>query len=484
MRINHNIAALKSCNQLKSTNNALATSIERLSSGYRINKAADDAAGLAISQKMKTQIAGLNRASDNAADGISVIQTAEGALSEVEAILQRMRELSVQAANDTNTNDDRAQIQEEIEALKSEIQRISDDTEFNTKSLLNGNLDRKSYSDNPDIQITSVSESVKIGEYEVEVTQDASSTTLEAGGDISGFSGITSDMIPEGEDSVSLTVNTETIQLKEGMTKDEVMDAIQEVCDIQGISLSAKDANGVGTAITHPAAILTMTCDQTGSAENIDVYSSSSELLDQLGLSSATKTQGTDVNVTLTGDFSKTCTVSTNGNNVKIKDKDGFEMKLTVDAKVDTTTTPPTYPTAKMSVLDAGPMVLQIGANEGQTVEVQIPEVSPSTLEVEDVNLCTRKGASEAITTLDAAINMVSTCRAKLGAYQNRLDHAISNLDVSAENITDALSRIEDTDMASEMATYTQKNVLSQAGTSMLAQANQMPQNILSLLQS
>lgn len=476
MRINHNIAALKSCNQLKSTNNALATSIERLSSGYRINKAADDAAGLAISQKMKTQIAGLNRASDNAADGISVIQTAEGALSEVEAMLQRMRELSVQAANDTNTSDDRAQIQEEIQALNEEIQRISDDTEFNTKNLLNGNLDRKSYSNNPDIQIASVSDGVKIGDYEVTVTQEATNTTLKAANDISTFSGITPAMIPTGEDSIEITVNTETITLTEGMTKDEVMEAIQDACNIQGISLSAKDAAGKDVAITDSTAILTMTCDRSGSSKDIKIFSSSSDLMDQLGLTGAAKTMGTDAQISLTSGFSSTCTVTTSGNRVKIKDKDGFEMKLKVDAAKDAT--------AKMSVLDAGPMVLQVGANEGQTVEVQIPEISPSTLEIEDIDLRTQKGASAAITALDAAINAVSTCRAQLGAYQNRLDHAISNLDVSAENITDALSRIEDTDMASEMANYTQKNVLSQAGTSMLAQANQMPQNILSLLQS
>ena len=157
MRINHNISALKACNILGKTNSALDTSLERLSSGFRINRAADDAAGLAISEKMKTQIAGLEQASRNAADGISVIQTAEGALDEVEAMLQRMRELSVQAANGVNTDEDRAAIQDEIDQLNEEINRVSDTTEFNTKKLLNGTVDRRSYSDNEKIQLISLS---------------------------------------------------------------------------------------------------------------------------------------------------------------------------------------------------------------------------------------------------------------------------------------------------------------------------------------
>lgn len=179
MRINHNISALKACNILGKTNNRLDTSLERLSSGFRINRAADDAAGLAISEKMKTQIAGLEQASRNAADGISVIQTAEGALEEVEAMLQRMRELSVQAANGVNTDEDRKAIQDEIDQLNEEINRISDTTEFNTKKLLNGTVDRRSYSDNEKIQLLSLSDSVEITEYTLTVTTAPESAKIE-----------------------------------------------------------------------------------------------------------------------------------------------------------------------------------------------------------------------------------------------------------------------------------------------------------------
>ena len=165
MRINHNISALNTNNILGKNDSALGKSLERLSSGLRINRAADDAAGMAISQKMKTQIAGLNQASRNASDGISIIQTAEGALIEVEEMLQRMRELSVQAANGTSTDDDKAQLQAEVDQLKDEINRISETTEFNTKKLLDGTMDRRSYSNDPGVKLISLSDTVNVQDY-------------------------------------------------------------------------------------------------------------------------------------------------------------------------------------------------------------------------------------------------------------------------------------------------------------------------------
>lgn len=173
MRINHNISALKANNQLAKTNKQMEASLQRLSSGFRINSAADDAAGLAISEKMRTQIAGLEQSSRNAADGISVIQTAEGALIEVESMLQRMRELAVQSANGTYTIEDRIAIQAEITQLNEEIIRISENTEFNTMTLLDGNIDRKSYSSNNNVNLISLSDSVPVGDYQVKIEQDA-----------------------------------------------------------------------------------------------------------------------------------------------------------------------------------------------------------------------------------------------------------------------------------------------------------------------
>ena len=187
MRINHNIPALKTNNILGKNNSALEKSLERLSSGYRINCAADDAAGLAISQKMKTQIAGLNQASRNASDGISVIQTAEGALIEVTEMLQRMRELSVQAANGTSTDSDRLQLQAEVDQLKDEINRISETTEFNTKKLLDGTVDRRSYSSDADVELISLSDSVNVRDYTFKLGDDAAQQAVLVGGAITDY---------------------------------------------------------------------------------------------------------------------------------------------------------------------------------------------------------------------------------------------------------------------------------------------------------
>ena len=305
MRINTNVAALNSYNQLQNTNNNMQKSLERLSSGKRINSASDDAAGLAISEKMKSQMNGLAQAQRNAQDGISMIQTAEGALKETHSMLQRMRELSVQASNDTNTNEDRAQIQKEIHQLSSQIQDISEQTQFNTKELLNGNL-----------------------------------TT-------GGASGIQEFQI--------------------GANKGETL------------SLEVKNM-GVATG-----------------ALNVNAG---------------------DVKVGTGGDM----VVNTTG-----------------------------------SALAA--------SGSGNSIDVT-----------------TQSGAAKAIKTLDSAIQSVSDERAKLGSVQNRLEHTTNNLSATEENLTAANSRIKDVDMAKEMMNMSKQQILSQAGTAMMAQANQMPQGVLQLL--
>ncbi len=459
MQINHNISALIANGHLKRTNNALDKSLEKLSSGLRINHAADDAAGMAISQKMKTQIAGLEQASRNASDGISVIQTAEGALGEVHAMLQRARELSVQAANGTNTAEDREAIQEEIEQLKKEIDRISTDTEFNTKPLLDGSIGRKSYSSTTKVSLIAASDAVNSGDYEITITKIGEPAKIE------GTSAVT---VPSVDGSI--IINGETVEIKAGDTQNEVIEKIRIACERSNIELSvATDKK------------LTFKTIEAGKDQSIEIYCEDTTLSGELGITTQTK-NGEDAEVTLKykdngGNFNPTATVIADGNDIKITDSDGFEMKISVDEDV-ATNTPIT-----ISVLDAGPMLLQIGANEGQTVSLNISEVSTRTLDLTHLNVLTQDGAGEAISSLDDAINMVSTVRSKLGAYQNRLEHAVANLDTASLNLTEALSRIEDVDMAEEMANYTQKNVLSQAGVSMVSQANERPQNILSLLQ-
>ena len=522
MRINTNISALKANNSLNRSNNALSKSLERLSSGYRINSAADDAAGMAISQKMRTQIAGLNQANRNSSDGVSLIQTAEGALSEVTSIVQRMRQLSVQAANGTNTDADREAIQAEIDNLNEEINRISTTTEFNTVKLLDGSADRKSFSNVPGVSLVSASDTVDVGHYELKVTQDARQAVL-TGFNIDGLT------YPVGSGDVGvIDINGIDVSIEEGDTKDEVFTKIRDAAERTNVTVFAAAADAtvqvptkdnastaqyeaVSLNATDPAnKQLIFVSKEYGSEQKITINCSNASLAGKVGLpTSEVSVTGHDVKAELTfgadSKFNKTATIATSGNNITITDQNGFEMKFETSAivDVDANGTPATtygavdkslanpaqVPTAKASnqevkvtVLSAGSIKLQVGANEGQTVEVAIPRVNCKTLGIENCNLTTSEGAQKAITLYDNAVTTVSAIRSKLGAYQNRLDHTSSNLGTAEENMTEALSRIEDTDMASEMANYTQKNVLVQAGTSMLAQANQRPQTILSLL--
>jgi len=470
MRINHNISALKAGNHLGRTNTALTKSLERLSSGYRINRASDDAAGMAISRKMRTQIAGLEQASRNAADGISVIQTAEGALTEVGSMLQRMRTLAVQAANGSNTNDDRKAIQEEIDNLTQEIQRVSETTEFNTKSLLNGDIDRKSYSDKSSVRVVDMSDTVANSEYKITVDSIAEKATVRG-------NAITLAAPPATIGATgSININGTGIEIDENDTMDIIFEKIRNACDINNIEV-AIDAGELKfqTKEYGTGSQINITCD--------------SNLTGALGLNTTMHDAGVDAKITLdrsvNGGFSNTATVSSDGKKVTVTDSGNFELVFEIDDQFPSTTPPTTaYPyNTSITVLDAGPMQLQIGANKGQTMDVRIPKVNPETLGIENVNLVTEAGAQKGIALYDAAVTKVTAIRAKLGAYQNRLEHSISNLDVTHENMSEARSRIEDVDMAKEMANYTQKNVLAQAGTSMLAQANQRPQTILSLLQ-
>ena len=523
MRINHNISALKANNQLARTNKLLDASLERLSSGYRINSAADDSAGLAISEKMRTQISGLEQASRNASDGISVIQTAEGALIEVEAMLQRMRELSVQSANGIYTAEDRVAIQAEIDQLNDEITRISETTEFNTMTLLDGTIDRKSFSNNNSVNLVSLSDSVEVGNYGIRITQDARQAVI-IGNAISLGADLTpaTRIVSEAE-AGSININGETVTVNAGDTVDEVFQKIRDACDSVNITVFAKattettpstSANkelaGYTSVPLDTGTNLVFVSKDYGSDQKITVHCDKPGLSTLLGLTVAgAEATGIDakaeINDTLSPPaslFQNTATISIRGNKVTVSDRNSFKMVFEAEPGTVGTTftdkriisssaspaTPPnpsggTTANIIVSVLDAGPMDLQIGANEGQIMSVRIPKVTPQTLGIDKINIGTADGAQKAITLLDTAINEISAIRSKLGAYQNRLEHSISNLDVTAENMTESLSRIKDVDMAEEMAEYTQKNVLAQAGTSMLAQANMRPQNVLSLLQ-
>lgn len=463
MRINHNISAQLANVNLKKTNRRLSSSLESLSSGYKINKAADDSAGLAISNKMRTQIRALDQASRNADDGQSIIQTAEGSLSEIEALLQRMRELSVQAANDTYIVDDRESIQQEIDKLSDEVDRIASTTEFNGNGLLDGSCTRVvTYSENG-FKSLSVSDKVKAGSYKIKVTQKAEPAT-----------GTLNFTIPT-TGSTKVSVNGVEITINATDSDEDVRSEIISKCDMLDI-----DVSGTGTN-------LTLKTRASGSSQKLSIQGT--------GDTAPTVTKGKDAEVTAipsAGGFAEdpndstksTVTCTSDGKNVTLEDSSGFKMQFSVE---DTATA--NVNEVEITVYDTGSMVLQIGANEHQNISIDFPEVSCRTLKLREsdgtnlVNVCSQEGASKAITVFDNAVRSVSATRSQLGAYENRLESTVSSLDVSSENMTDSMSRIMDTDMAAAMTNYTQENVLSQAATSMLAQANNRPQQIMSLLQ-
>ncbi len=498
MRINHNISAMNTNNQLIKTGSALDKSLERLSSGYRINHASDDAAGMAISRRMKTQIEGLERASMNSSDGISAIQTAEGALIEVTSMLQRMRELAVQAANGVNTIEDRASIQQEITQLSAEIDRISKTTEFNTKTLLDGNVDNNSYSSNTSVNLIYTSDYVECKDYTFTVTRDARQAIVQAGQP-------TFDEVAEDEKG-TITINGIPVAVTEGQTVEQVFTNLRNVCDSMNIDVFFGDGpNGsdpIETAGYEKTDIgegnLIFMSKAYGSHQHIDIQCNNENLASAMGLSTTTvSARGYDVEVTLGEGYSKTATMIGDGDLLYIRDNNGFEMRYQItpglaetaftdasgDGDISSSVDSSEEVESVTTLLDAGTMYLQVGANEGQNMEVSIPRLDCLTLGIAYANVCTQDGADAAITLFDNAVNQVSAIRSKLGAFQNRLDHGVSNLGVASENMTEAMSRIEDVDMAKEMTNYTQKSVLDQAGTSMLAQANQRPQNILTLLQ-
>ncbi|MEG1457932.1 MAG: flagellin [Acetivibrio sp.] len=418
MIVQHNMSAMNTNRELGVSTGKLAKSTEKLSSGYRINRAADDAAGLAISEKMRGQIRGLNQASTNAEDGISLIQTGEGALQESQNILQRMRELSVQAANDTNTDDDRTQIQNEITQLTQEVDRIANTSEFNTKKLINGDQ--------------AGSTVFKAGKAKIEGTfQNGMVVTKALATSVAQLVGT--------DDVIRITIN-----------KDTVSNSISS----GGYSVESLNGKGAGVKISTGSVVIS-------------------------GAAKGSKT-ATGVTANLTFSIS-------GFSNLKAGD--------VITISLSKVTTPSAAVAGKESLR------IQAGANAGQEVSLAIGDMRASALGIVQtagtdlaggtaptgngmpLDVTTQSNASMATEAFDKALEKVSTERAKLGAVQNRLEHTISNLDTSGENLQAAESRIRDVDMADEMTQYSKENILMQAGQSMLAQANQSTQGVLSLLQ-
>ena len=374
MKVNSNIQAMFAQSILSANEEKMAKSTQKMSSGYKLNRSMDNPAGMAITNRMRAQLSSLERATKNSKNAINAIHTTEGALSEIESMLQRMNELSIQGSNGTMSSSDRLAIQEEVDQLVSEINRISKNTTYNSQNLLDGTQDLKAFSGlSKDISVRNYNELMDVGKYKISV----------------GAGGLVT----------SLTKDGATIDI-----------AAQEVV----------------------------------------------EFVDKDG---------------------KTTGYSTN-----IQTAKGVE--LTFETKGDSGATK-----VELDITGYGGMKIQVGAEEGQEIQVVIPEVSLRTLNFVDLDgnrtldLRTEEGATKAISQIASAIDYVSAARSKLGAYQNRIENTVTNLDVTTENLTESYSTIKDIDMAEGMVEYTTLQVLIQAGTSMVAQANEQPQQALQLLQ-
>lgn len=575
--IQHNIMSLNSYNRLSTNNSLLSKNLEKLSSGYKINRAGDDAAGLAISEKMRAQITGLERASDNAQDGISLVQTAEGALTEVHSMLNRMTELATQAANGTYDGTDRANLQDEINQLREEINRISDETNFNGIKLLDGSLSTAGATKTAttDIDISKLSRALTAGVSDVDAVKGVYTNTTALADVSSSTDGNIYSYTFEYTDEDG-NAQTKTIELTFKDSGDT--DKGGKLVAADGTEYTAAaDTSGVGTKIDKTKlgeAIKAELQKDNTIKENFDVAIASDKV------QFTAKTAGTDGAV-LTGvkqsvDAAGTVTNTVDAVTVGTKAEDAFnaidltkakdnlydgsttganslekaafeingekfvfvengkvdddtiaamreagishyvevgtagaignadaaamaekiKMATGLDVEVGTVGTDGTWteaatsgtsialkPSTSTSTKSSGGLSLQIGDTKSQRISVQVENMGTKSLGIDNIDISTENGAADAVDVIKNAINKVSTTRAGLGAIQNRLEYTINNLATTTENLTNAESRIRDTDMAKEMMDYTKNNVLSQAAQAMLAQANQQPQQILQLLQ-
>ena len=548
MRIQHNIMAMNAYRNYTNNTSALSKNLEKLSSGYKINRAGDDAAGLAISEKMRAQITGLDKAQDNAKDGISLVQTAEGALTEVHDMLNRMVELADQSANGTYDNEtDRANLQKEVQQLKDEINRIADSANFNGIKLLDGSMDAEGIGGgaNMSVNFGSVTAyeagvsnadptfSVSLDGLSLKANASSGSLVLNVGGQniTLNFSGATKGFaVSPG--SLSLSASSVTlggikydISISKGSLTFEMASSVVLTAGMTlnpsfevkvGNATDASIESGlinkgtqvitsgvIGGAEKMATATFEITKDMLANGATIKIgdqtftidYSKSKDeatgttigvkdLLTKDGQLDNAAIDEVITRITDAGHNNALFTIGNNGNNqITLQSKTGLNSATyaTLDTadeiKKQVAVNAPTQPGKALT--------LQIGdtSDSFNRLSVSIQDMHVDSLGIEDLDISTQAGAQSAVDKIKAAINTVSSVRGTLGATQNRLDHTINNLSVMTENIQDAESTIRDTDVADEMMAYTKNNILIQSAQAMLAQANQVPQGVLQLLQ-
>jgi flagellin len=411
LRINTNIASLNAQRNLSVTNQSLNKTLERLSSGLRINRAADDAAGLAVSEKLRTQIRGFSQGIANAQDAVNLIATAESGIDQTSSILQRIRELALQSASDTLVNSDRQKIQEEVNQLRLELTRIAETTEFNTRKLLDGSIAASTFGEDAAI---SIKQNVRVGD---------TSATVPA---LQTF--ISSAQVSTSGATMDAAFQFKFVSYQIGGSTSPVSVAIEVRSSVDGVLTTIQLGNG-GTAPTN--VLLTVNGVSYGT---VDINAGSISL----------------------GDIGKTSLVQ-------------------ITARREAVTTD-------------NSLTFQVGANEGQFLKAGVQDLRASALRLETINVLgtndedSRVKSQNAIGALDQAIDFVNTVRSRLGAFQNRVEYSIANLQVSRENLAASESRIRDADIAAETANLTRAQILVQAGTAVLTQANISPQSALNLL--
>ncbi len=524
MRINHNISALNAWRALDNVNTSMGKTLEKLSSGLRINRAGDDAAGLAISEKMRGQIKGLDMAIKNSQDAISLIQTAEGALTETHSILQRMRELADQAASDTNTNVDRNQIQAEIDQLREEIDRIARTTEFNTMKLLDGKIE--SFRPEADVKV------VTGGNFDLQATTDLKGLELAnfTGAIVNGSDASIKLRYDLGEISVGLidavsSNATGTIQIEFGSLITNVGITITDNTTAQTVSTTIGDLkfdfvlSDINANTNSGGALFSIRIDsikvslatsktvkdvQEGSYvvevgqfkdEGTSPLDVRVNYFNKEGLATSPIVDFSDGKAFIVGKLSGGIAATTGGFSVSFNNNVSKALAFNWDTEVyDISDFNGALP--EEEVIDSGvvraeerwyedtSLIFQIGANEGQNMIAGLDDMRAAALGLTDESLkvTDQDSAERTIMVIDAAIHKVSSARAKIGAVQNRLEHTISNLGVASENLTAAESRIRDVDMAKEIMEFTKQQILMQSANAMLAQSNMIPQNVLQLL--
>ena len=407
MRIDYNISAMIANSHLKANDKSLSNSLERLSSGLKINHAKDNASGLAMAKRMNAQIRSLETANQNSSDGVSVIEIAEGALTEVEDMIQRMNELAVKASTGTIVDEDRKMIDDEIKQLKAEIERIADTTMYNGEVLLNGNFDVKGYTSNLDIRVSTYSDDVRSGDYEI--------TQIKA----------------ELDEKGNIKMPWEEQVLRNNL-------------DTNGNRIDPTKEDTYYETVKHDE----------------DIF-----------------------DLKLGDGFDPACTYEVKRDSIIVTGPNDFRMEFQVKNNMLIDSVTGTDEAIKIDIAGLGQMKLQVGTNEGQELDVRIAKIDLRSLGLDKIDCLTQENSLEFLDQMTETLHYVNEARSRLGAYQNRLEHTISTLDISEENMTGAYSRIMDVDMAEQMTDYTRDQVLVQASTSMLAQANERPSSVLQLLQ-